>query len=159
MSCLEPHTRSTWYSTYPGCLSIIHLMKNSPNPFCQLPCSQNCETRTSLHRIWPKLLIESSPSRLEPIDSSPSRIDSQTSVCWPTENYLDRFLFDSSHRRLSVDRRWNHLDRVLVESSPQRPSVNRHWNNLARVPVVCPSTDVKTVDSHPSGMSLDRCNL
>ena len=39
---------------------------------------------TSLHRICPKVLIDSSPSWLESIDSSPSRIESQTSVCRPT---------------------------------------------------------------------------
>ena len=33
MSYIEPHTRSTWYSTYPGCLSIIHSMNNPPKHF------------------------------------------------------------------------------------------------------------------------------
>ena len=47
---------------------------------------------------------------------------------------------------------------VPVHSSPGRLSVDRHWNYLARVPVVCPSTDTGTVNSHPSKVSLDRCN-
>ena len=33
MSCLEPSTCSTWYNTYPGCLSSIHLMNNYRKPF------------------------------------------------------------------------------------------------------------------------------
>ena len=40
---------------------------------------------TSLHRICPKLLIDSSTSRLESIESSPSWLESQTSVRRPTE--------------------------------------------------------------------------
>ena len=39
---------------------------------------------TSLHRTCPKLLIDLRPSRLESIDSSPSRLESQTSVRWLT---------------------------------------------------------------------------
>ena len=39
---------------------------------------------TSLHIICPKLLTDSSPSRLESIDSSPSQLKSQTSVRRPT---------------------------------------------------------------------------
>ena len=35
---------------------------------------------TSLHRICPKLLIDSSPSQIESIDLSPSQLESQTSV-------------------------------------------------------------------------------
>ena len=87
---------------------------------------------------------------------------------WDTEllctqyarNYwLTRVPVDSSHRHLSVDRRWNYLARVLVDSSPRRLSVDRHWNYLARVPVVYPSTYAETVDSHPSKLSFGRRNL
>ena len=89
-----------------------------------------------------------------PVDSSPGRMP--VNRRW---NYLAQVLFESSHRHLSVDRRWKYSARVLVDSSPRRPSVSRLWNYLARVPVVCSSTDVETVDSHPSRLSLDHRNL
>ena len=104
---------------------------------------------TSLHRICPKLLIDSSPSRLESIDSSPRRLSVDR-----RQKYLARVLFDLSPRRLSVDRRWNDSAQVLVDSSPQRLSVDRRGNYLARVPGVCHSTDVETVDSNPNCLSL-----
>ena len=85
-----------------------------------------------------------------PVDSSPRRLSVDR---W--QNYLARVLFDSSPRRLSVDQRWNYSAQVLVDSSPQRPSVDRRWDYLARVLVICTSTDVETVDSHPSRLSLD----
>ena len=74
-------------------------------------------------------------------------------------NYLAQVLFDSSPRRLFVNRRWNYSAQVLVDSSPRRLSVDRRWNYLAQVLVVCTSTDAETVDSHPSHISFDSCNL
>ena len=50
---------------------------------------------TSLHRILPKLLIDSSPSWLESIESCPSQLESQTSVRRPMEK-----LFGSGPIRL-----------------------------------------------------------
>ena len=41
---------------------------------------KNVRHGTSLHRICPKLLIDSSPSQLKSIDSSPSQLKSQMSV-------------------------------------------------------------------------------
>ena len=55
---------------------------------------------TSLNIICSKLLIDSSPNRLKPIDSSPRRLSVNQ-----RRKYLDRLVFDSSHRRLSVDQR------------------------------------------------------
>ena len=89
-----------------------------------------------------------------PVNLSPRRLSVDRR--W---NYLTWILFDSSHMRLSVNRRWNYLARVLVNSSPRRPSVDRRWNYLARVPVVRPSNDAETVDSHPSCLSFNRINL
>ena len=61
--------------------------------------------RTSLHKICPKLLIDSSPSRLE----------SQTSVCWPTAK-----LFGSSPIRLESQASVRRLTLKLFGSIPSR---------------------------------------
>ena len=72
---------------------------------------------------------------------------------------LTQVPIDSSYIILSVDQRQNYLTRVLFDLSHRRLSVDRRWNYLARVLVVCPSTNIETVDSHPSRLSLDRPNL
>ena len=89
-----------------------------------------------------------------PVDSSPKCL----SVDWRW-NYLARVLFDSSPGPLSVDLHWNYLDWGLVDLISMRLSFDRRLNYLARVPVVCPSTDAETTDSHPNRLSLDRRNL
>ena len=76
--------------------------------------------RTSFHRICPKLLIDSSPSRLESIDLSPSWLESQTSVHRPTEK-----LFGSSPIRLDSSASVRRLSLKLFGSSPSRLSFDR----------------------------------
>ena len=83
---------------------------------------------TSLHRICPKLLINSSPIRLESIDSSPSQLEPQTFFRRPTAK-----LFGSSHIRLEsqvyvrrptlklIGSRHSQLE---SSSSVRRPSLN-----------------------------------
>ena len=104
---------------------------------------------TSLHRICPKLFIDSTLSWLE----------SQTSVRQPTVKLFGLSPILPESRCLSVDWRWNYLAQVLVNSSPRCLSVDCRWNYLARVPVVCRPTDAETVYSHPSCLSFDRHNL
>ena len=53
-------------------------------PFVNSRVPKTVRHGTSLHRICPKLLIDSSPIRLKSIDLSPSQLEPQTSVCWPT---------------------------------------------------------------------------
>ena len=144
MSFLEPHTHSTWYSTYPGCLSIIHLMKKTLNPFCQLPCSQNCETRNFFAQNMPKTIdwaesqstrahwLESQSNRVLNVcpltngklfGSSPIRLESQTSVCRPTLK-----LFGSSPSRLESPASVRQPPLKLFGSSPSRLSFDRRKN-------------------------------
>ena len=68
--------------------AIAHILRGCVNS--RVP--KTVRHGTSLHRICPKLLIDSSPSSLEPIDLSSSRLESQTSVLRPTAK-----LFGSSH--------------------------------------------------------------
>ena len=71
--------------------AIAHILRGCFNS--RVP--KTVRHRTSLHIIRPKLLIESSLSRLKSIDSSHSWLESQTSVCWPTAK-----IFGSSPIRL-----------------------------------------------------------
>ena len=127
---------------------------------CQFPCSQNCETRNFFAQNITENIdwLESHSTRVNWIESQSTQVPDVCSSNW-WRNYLARVLFNSSPRRLSVNRHWNYSARVLVNSSPQHPSVYRHWNYLPRVLVVCPSTIIRTVDSHPSRLYLDRHNL
>ena len=52
------------------CISLYHNMFTTVDS----RVSQTLRHGTSLHRICPKLLIDSSPSQLNPIESSPSRL-------------------------------------------------------------------------------------
>ena len=89
-------------------------------PWCPLP---NVNSRvpktvrhgTSLHRICPKLLIDSSPSRLDSIDSSPSWLESQTSV-----QRLMSKLFGSIPVRLESQASVRQLTLKLFGLSPSR---------------------------------------
>ena len=92
---------------------------------------------TSLHRICPKLLIYSSLIRLESIDSSPSRLEPQTSV-----RRLTAKLFGSSPIRLesqvSVRRPTLKLigsshSRLESSSSVRRPSLNPFGSSPRRL--------------------------
>ena len=80
---------------------------------------------TSLHRIFPKLLINSNPSKLESIDLSPSQLESQTSVCRPTEKLFSSspILFESqaSVRRPTLKLFGLSHSRLESSSSVRRP--------------------------------------
>ena len=89
---------------------------------------------TSLHRICPKLSIDSSPSQLESqtsvrrpteklFGSSPIRLESQASVCWPTLK-----LFSSSPSRLDSPASVHLPSLKLFGSSPSRLSFDQHRN-------------------------------
>ena len=110
--------------------AIAHILQGCVN--CRVP--KTLRHGTSLHRICPKLLIDSSTRRIESqmyvrqptaklFGSSPIRIESQASVHRPTLK-----LFGSSPSRLESP------------ASVRRPSLNY----LDQVPVVCLSTDVGT---------------
>ena len=60
--------------------AIAHILRGCVNS--RVP--KTVRHGTSLHRICPKRLIDSSPSRLDPIDSSPIWLESQMSVRRPT---------------------------------------------------------------------------
>ena len=143
--CFYNWTKFIILKTRSRCLILTdHL-----STLCQLPCSQNYETRnffTQNARNYQLTWV--------PVDSSPRRISIDQR--W---NYLAQVLFASSHRHLSVDRRWNYSARVLANSSPRRPSVDRSRNYLDRVLVIYISTDVENVDSHPSRLSFHCRNL
>ena len=87
---------------------------------------------TSLHRICPKLLIDSSPSQLE----------SPTSVCWPTVK-----LFGSIPIRLKPQASVCKLALKLFGSSP---------SELESQASVC-RPSLKLFGSSPSRMSFNRC--
>ena len=79
--------------------------------------------RTSLHIICPKLLIDSSPSRLKSIDSSPSQLESQMSVHQPTAK-----LFGSITIQIESQASVRRPTLKLFGSSPSRLSLERHIN-------------------------------
>ena len=79
--------------------------------------------RTSFHIICPKLLIDSSPSQLESIYSSPTRLKSQASIRRPTLK-----LFGSSPSRLKSPASVCRLLLKLFGSSPSCPSFDRGKN-------------------------------
>ena len=96
---------------------------------------------TILHRICPKLLIDSSPSQLKPIDLSPSRLASQTSVRRPTAK-----LFGLSPILLESQASVCQPTLKLFDSSPSQlePPASVHWPSL------------KLFGSSPSCLSFDR---
>ena len=79
------------FDQFSVCLEKNELTRECVNS----PVPKTVRHGTSLHIICPKLLIGSSPSRLKSIDSSPSRLESQTSVRRPTVK-----IFGSSPIRL-----------------------------------------------------------
>ena len=78
---------------------------------------------TSLHRKCPKLLIDSSPSRLESVDSSHSWLESQASVCRPTLK-----IFGSIPSRLESPVSVRRPSLKLFGSIPSRLSFYRRRN-------------------------------
>ena len=87
--------------------------------------------RTSFHRIFPKLLIDSSPSRLE----------SQTSICWPTAK-----IFGSSPIRLKSQVSVRQLTLKLFGLSPSQ----------LKSPASVRQPSLKLFGSSPSRLSFDR---
>ena len=96
---------------------------------------------TSLHRICLKLLIDLSTIRLDSIDSSPSRLESQTSVRRPTAK-----LFGSNPVRLKSQASVFQPTLKLFGSSPSQ---------LESPASVCRPL-LKLFDSSPRRLSFDR---
>ena len=110
--------------------AILHILQgcvNSRDP-------KTVRHGTSLHRICPKLSIDSSPSQLESqtsvrqptvklIGLSPIRLESQAPVCRPTLK-----LFNSSPSRLECHASVRRPSLKLFGSSPSRLSFDRRRN-------------------------------
>ena len=101
---------------------------------CQLMCPKNVRHGTSLHRIFPKLLIDTTPSRLDSqtstrrptvklFGSSHIWLESQTSVCRPTLK-----LFGLSLSQLESQASVRQLSLKLFGLSPSRLSFNQRRN-------------------------------
>ena len=110
--------------------AIGHILRGFVNP--RVP--KTARHGTSLHIICPKLSIDSSPSRIESqtsvsrptvklFGSSPIRLESQTSVRRPTLT-----LFGSSPSRLESQASIRRPLLKLFESIPSRPSFDQHRN-------------------------------
>ena len=107
--------------------NILTILVNSRVP-------KNVRHGTSLHRIYQKRLIDSSPSQLKSqtsirhptaklFGSSPIQLDSQTSVCRPTLK-----LFGLSPSRLKYHASARQTTQKLFGSSPSRLSFNQRRN-------------------------------
>ena len=93
--------------------------------------------RTSLHRICPKLLIDSSPRQLESIDSSPSRLKSQTSVRRPTAKLFGSSLIQiesqASVRRPTLKLFGSSPSQLESSASVRRPSLKLFGSSPRRL--------------------------
>ena len=92
---------------------------------------------TSLHRICPKLLIDSSPSGFESIDSSLSQLESQTSVWRPTAKLFGlsciRLDSQASVRQPTLKLIGSSHSRLKSTSFIRRPSLKPFSSSLRRL--------------------------
>ena len=159
-----------WCCKFPQITKVLHPL-SSPfpalRPLIGIMLSVNYRVPktvrhgTSLQRIFPKMFIDSSPSQLESqtsvrqvtvklFGSSSIQIESQRSVCWPTLK-----LFGSSPHWLESQAsvRWPSTVAETIWLESQSSVIWLTQKLLTHIPAVCPSTGATSNESRPRRLS------